>query len=560
MPLTRADFSLFADLAAIVAANLRADTRAETTSGDRYLISASDLGSGSLMANGLYANPLLSDALTLTTTGLINSSASVVTGEIIETSGFTTAGDGGGAQWKATGNTITASQTPTLIGGPTCSDANGNEFSLVLGNNNLSQLGPTTTTFTVPTAFPTLPEAMNFYSHFKATDGMVAILNIETGFVIADGFRIQNVDLSFLTITSTDATIAVSPTMNLVSNTDLDNSVPRTTAIGFLAVSARMPNWSILVDMAGLVATAGYELDYQSFGQVNPTFGLININNGAGDGTNIRVSSGSSFNGASGVYTGGTGVGVGVGVNARANLFNADMSGAGVTCLDVSRGSMVYANSANVSGPAQGIYVRRSWVSCQLADFTGNSIGLRVAIGARASCTDGIFDGVTTAISCVNGSFVESGGSTKSAVSLTDADIAGVSTFNSVEGEGVILNQDKNKGDVGYVNANTTLTTVDVVSNQPVATLSYFTAVNLSGRYRFHSGSVYGPDVGVKITIDGVVVINDGSRALGLSSDGANFSVISLPPLSCETSILIEIYNRSGVSANLGFKAYREDL
>lgn len=67
------------------------------------------------------------------TTGLITNGkyTSDASGTLIETNGFTTAGDGGGAQWKKTGNTITASQTPALTGDATCSDSAGNEFRIV---------------------------------------------------------------------------------------------------------------------------------------------------------------------------------------------------------------------------------------------------------------------------------------------------------------------------------------------------------------------------------------------------------------------------------------------
>jgi len=77
-----------------------------------------------------------------TTSVLINSTASPATGDIVNTSGFLSAGDGGNAQWIATGNTITASQAPAQTGAATCSNANGDEFSLVVNSSiNLLSLG-----------------------------------------------------------------------------------------------------------------------------------------------------------------------------------------------------------------------------------------------------------------------------------------------------------------------------------------------------------------------------------------------------------------------------------
>jgi hypothetical protein len=80
-----------------------------------------------------------------TTTDLITNGkySNAATNTIIETLGFTTKGDEGGALWKKTGNTITASQTPAQTGDATCSDALGNEFSLVKkrGRVNAEALG-----------------------------------------------------------------------------------------------------------------------------------------------------------------------------------------------------------------------------------------------------------------------------------------------------------------------------------------------------------------------------------------------------------------------------------
>lgn len=56
MGITNTDFTLFPDLLAIIQADLRADTRAETNAGERYFITANNLGEGVLMNNGLYAN------------------------------------------------------------------------------------------------------------------------------------------------------------------------------------------------------------------------------------------------------------------------------------------------------------------------------------------------------------------------------------------------------------------------------------------------------------------------------------------------------------------------
>ena len=69
---------------------------------------------------------------TLNLINIITISNSVPVGFIIELSGFTTAGDGGGAQWKLTSLTgQTASQSPSQLGGPLLNDVNGNQWEYV---------------------------------------------------------------------------------------------------------------------------------------------------------------------------------------------------------------------------------------------------------------------------------------------------------------------------------------------------------------------------------------------------------------------------------------------
>lgn len=78
----------------------------------------------------------------MTTTGLINSNRRWQTGDIIETTGFTTAGDGGGASWRKTGNTGTASQLPAQLLDGLIRDARGDEWELVFSESiKLESLG-----------------------------------------------------------------------------------------------------------------------------------------------------------------------------------------------------------------------------------------------------------------------------------------------------------------------------------------------------------------------------------------------------------------------------------
>lgn len=80
----------------------------------------------------------------ITTTGLINSNRKWQAGDTIETTGFTTAGDGGGGKWLATATTgLTANQTPADRGAAELTDGSGRLWTLVsvLGMYPVDALG-----------------------------------------------------------------------------------------------------------------------------------------------------------------------------------------------------------------------------------------------------------------------------------------------------------------------------------------------------------------------------------------------------------------------------------
>ena len=129
---------VFATLEDLQASKPRVDTQV-SLKGIDYTIDTTDFGNG-IAVNSLFANPVIG-----TTTALINSTYQVQAGDVRETSGFNSPGDGGGAQWRATGNTIAASQTPTQTGSATCSDANGNEYELLESFNSGKSLGDLST-------------------------------------------------------------------------------------------------------------------------------------------------------------------------------------------------------------------------------------------------------------------------------------------------------------------------------------------------------------------------------------------------------------------------------
>ncbi len=62
MGITRSDFSIFPTVARLLQADLRVDTRAELTNGSRYIIETTDRGNGQQLTNGLFANPIVTEA------------------------------------------------------------------------------------------------------------------------------------------------------------------------------------------------------------------------------------------------------------------------------------------------------------------------------------------------------------------------------------------------------------------------------------------------------------------------------------------------------------------
>lgn len=135
-----------------------------------------------------------------TTTDFINNHvrASGYSGdEVIETQGFASVGDQGGGLWKATGNTIAASQTPLALNDIKMSDASGNEFELVhVGIIDLNVLGGTSASYiniattaglTYSQSFTSVPSNSPLY--FDTVASMQASPSLSIGDTVIIGER-----------------------------------------------------------------------------------------------------------------------------------------------------------------------------------------------------------------------------------------------------------------------------------------------------------------------------------------------------------------------------------
>jgi len=132
-------------------------------------------------------------------------SGSVPVGTIVETLGYTTEGDGGGASWKKTATTGTASQSPAQLNGFTLNDGNGNQWQWS-GGAVLTDM-----TISIPSDFATLQAAIDFIQ--PAADistGVLVNLQIESSHTESTGLLITGGNYSHFVITSVDATVPVS--------------------------------------------------------------------------------------------------------------------------------------------------------------------------------------------------------------------------------------------------------------------------------------------------------------------------------------------------------------
>lgn len=104
---------------------------AKVTGSNGQVIIYIEEGEYTLSVNGSESKIITGKKRLSTTQDLIGSTRPYRVGDVVTTLGFSIAGDGGAAQWRATGNTITASQSPADLGDAKLSDALGNEFVLV---------------------------------------------------------------------------------------------------------------------------------------------------------------------------------------------------------------------------------------------------------------------------------------------------------------------------------------------------------------------------------------------------------------------------------------------
>lgn len=417
-------------------------------------------------------------------------------------------------------------------------------------------------TVTIPSQFPNLQSALNFCSTKRGAKGFSITVLIESGYVIPGGYRVDDVDLSHVIISSVDAEVTVSPSFTHIVTYDLPAGVARGNFFSFVHVRSKAPRWNILVNHAAAETDGGYCL-YWSEGYVYNFKGVKNADHpteSSGEG-----GAGFKVGGASHLiapYAIATNCGIGFALT-QATIFDiqfSDASNCRLTGIDVSRGCNGYALSAKVNGCLrEGFYIRRSRVIAETAEIKNCPVGIRTQATSQVSAVNAIFDGTALAVVRGSESTVEITGAMKDGT-LLSGQIAALSpqTINALDNAGYTSSSDKVKGNAGQLTAQfTSQATVGGAVSAPPSAYTVLHTITGSSR-EIMGGTIYGHNIGMRITIDGVVALNITVNQTGSDSAGNAITILSIPPFASKDSFIIEVYNRdASVTKSVGWNAYR---
>ena len=429
---------------------------------------------------------------------------------------------------------------------------------------DLLQANPLTQNLTVrvPTDYPNLQSALNFCSTKRGAKGFSITVLIEAGHVLSAGYRVDDVDLSHVILSSVDAEVTVSPTFTHIVTYDLQAGVARGNFFSFVHVRSKAPRWNILVNHAAAETDGGYCL-YWSQGVVYNLKGVKNADHpteASGEG-----GAGFKVGGASHLiapYAIATNCGIGFALT-QATIFDiqfSDASNCRLTGIDVSRGCNGYALSAKVNGCLrEGFYIRRSRVIAEAAEIKNCPVGIRTQATSQVSAVNAIFDGTALAVVRGSESVVEITGAMKDGT-LLSGQIAALSpqTINALDNAGYTSSSDKVKGNAGQLTAQfTAQATAGGAVSAPPSVYTVLHTITGSSR-EIMGGTIYGSNIGMRITIDGIVALNITVNQTGSDSAGNAITILSIPPFASKDSFIIEVYNRdASVTKSVGWNVYR---
>ncbi len=105
------------------------------------------------------------------------------------------------------------------------------------------------------------------------------------------------------------------------------------------------------------------------------------------------------------------------------------------------------------------------------------------------------------------------------------------------------------------ITASDTITTY-IAQLQSIASASYHTVFDLTGAYDLLGGELIGQAMGLRLTLDGTVVLNETADAGGRDASSDYFTVRSIPIARSATSMKLEAYNYAPGARDCGWRVY----
>jgi hypothetical protein len=209
---------------------------------------------------------------------------------------------------------------------------------------------PFSATIRVPEDAPTLQAAVNA---IQPTDlGVVITINIEAGHKLTSGLIVENGDFTQFNITSTDATVLLSPSW--VAGTAL-----------LTGTNARMPNWNIFVDCESKNVNTAVDTGARTVLE-NSTLLLgdgAGCTNGGASNNGLFVYRNSKVTGSQCVFSNFPNNNIWITHVSEAYLERITATGGGLNGAFVSRGSLLYATGGDFSEATEyGVLAFRSRV------------------------------------------------------------------------------------------------------------------------------------------------------------------------------------------------------
>ena len=334
-----------------------------------------------------------------------------------------------------------------------------------------------TVTANIPTDFPDLQSAVDFYLNSETKQNVQIELKIESGHELTGGIGVYNSDAGNIVITSVDATVTLDAGFTGVQGVtagSINGESPNPPL--FYTFNGVAPQLKCLIDMGNRTGTGTGYMGVNSSGFVHPACGVIN----AGF-RGIQWRNGNCF-GAQSNFSGAGGAGLRLHQAAQVNAFESNFNDCcktvdlSLASVYVSRSSCLeFRDSTATNSGATGLLVRRSIVTAVGVDVSGAAKdGVTAESVASIDFIDGKADNAggvgihsrfnsrisahsASAVNCAGSDIkVNEGGeigingitaTTSGAGSATLPDIFGIDFFQVATGDGIVLLE----GDVGVV-------------------------------------------------------------------------------------------------------------